>query len=352
MRCDSSSKPSPTPPVIPAAEHAAATQGYNGFAGDGGDNELNEGGEEPDYATNKPGMESNPYWHRLTGHGTQIASLLKGMVNNGYGTPSLAPGATVLPIRMSQWTRYQGIPGIPNDRPTYTANAHVKAIRALRFELGHTKWYFKVRVVNMSFSYPSYMRNIPWPANFPSGGFQTNLSRDLKYNDRLYIGIAGNDSREGRFYPAAYSNVLGVSGLDYDFLSILNNYSYTARSSDASNFMRDSGASYPVSGIYIMRDETGNCGYTAVTPFADPSYNPHLWAGGDDCYIRFSGTSAAAPQIAAIAFHLYSRKPNPLQTNYHAVWDRIVNTRDTSVWNENSSPLRAPANLRAAITGW
>jgi len=70
-------------------------------------------GGVPDYKIDKPQYNGvNPYWHRLNGHGTQVASIINSATNNGLGLPSLAPGATVLPIRMKQWTKTKGLPGV------------------------------------------------------------------------------------------------------------------------------------------------------------------------------------------------------------------------------------------------
>src|SRR5690606_20892814 len=161
-----------------------------------------------------------------------------------------------------------------------------------------------------------------------------NVSLDLSKNDRLYVASAGNEAGQRRAYPAAHSNVLGVSGLDYDANS--DTYTYRLRTfpeRNSSNFMPDD--TYPVSGVYTMDDfET----YTAVThPL--PGHWGYFDGVGNDWlydhpkytyYLPFGGTSAAAPQVSALAYYLYSWKPyiNPVpQTDYEEVWDRIVDTR-------------------------
>src|SRR5690606_34419717 len=126
------------------------------------------------------------------------------------------PGAVVLPIRLKQWTKYHGIPGVPTNKPYFSSNAPNKAVRGLRFKLKHEQWHFNVRVVNMSFSWPSYLRSIPDLDDPFAPTFKKNVSLDLSKNDRLYVASAGNEAGQRRAYPAAHSNVLGVSGLDYD----------------------------------------------------------------------------------------------------------------------------------------
>lgn len=136
--------------------------------------EVVQNGANPVYQVTKPGMENDLYWGRLHGHGTQIASLINGATNNHTGTPSLAPGATILPIRMKQWTKTYGLPNVPYEA-TFGVNTHVKAVRALRFQFYHGSYDFYVRVVSMSFGYPSYVRNLPWPPNFPTGNSRLML---------------------------------------------------------------------------------------------------------------------------------------------------------------------------------
>lgn len=321
---------------------------------------ITQNGGNPVYEVTKPGMESNPYWGRLNGHGTQIASLINGATNNWIGTPSLAPGATILPIRLKQWTKYWGLPGVPYE-PTWSVNAHVKAVRALRFQFYHGSYDFYVRVVNMSFGYPSYVWNLPWPPNFPTGEFKTNLGRDLKKNDRLYIASAGNEAVQGRFYPAAHELVLGVTGVDWNYLTEALAYDWSKGPDQRSNYMYDE--TYPVSGVFwiepwipsyrygssewAMLGDPDNldAGFTAITPplAAYMSSTPRWHRNYKHC----GGTSAAAPQIAALAYHLYSHYPELGQKTYAQVRQRIIGSRGSSV-----GPCKGVANYHAAISGW
>ncbi len=307
-------------------------------------------GGEPVYRCVKPGMENYTYYGRLMGHGTQIASVINGATDNIFGIPSLAPGAVILPIRLKMWTKFHGIEGVPNDRPQYSSGSPRKAVRGLRFHFKHEQWQFQVRVVNMSLSWPSFVRNIP-ELDDPFGStFKTNVSRDLNINDRLYIGSAGNEGGQKRAYPAAHSNVLGVSGLDYD--PDFNQFWYQNRSGDSSNYMPD--ATYPVSGVYtITAGETNLRRYTAITPPLGGywgSIPTEQWY-----YKWFGGTSCAAPQVSALAYHLYSRKPylspSP-QADYLSVSNRIVNTRISYMEPGFTHPLKGPANFHDALTGW
>ena len=66
------------------------------------------------------------------------------------------------------------------------------------------------------------------------------------------------------------------------------------------------------------------------------------WAGE-----RFNGTSAAAPQVAALAYHLYSRYPELGQKNYTQVRQKIIGSRGNPV-----GPCKGVVNYHSAIGGW
>lgn len=297
--------------------------------------------DKPRWAPGQPA--ANPYYHRLLGHGTQVASLINATTNNGIGIPSHAPGTGVLPIRLKFWTKYHQL-GFP-DEPMISVNSPVKAIRALRFDFKQDAWHFNVRVVNMSIGWPSYARNLPWPPNFPTGGFKRNIKLDLRLNDRLYVASAGNEGKNARVYPAAYSNVLGVSGLDWN--SLTDTFSYTHRADDSTNYMIDE--TYPISGVYRVAGERG---YTLVTPTSHPYYYHWQWAFGLDAYRPFSGTSAAAPQVSALAYHLFSKYPEIGQTNYHEVWDQIVQHRGPPHEVEPGIEVKGMVNFQGSIDNW
>ena len=66
---------------------------------------------------------------------------------------------------------------------------------------------------------------------------------------------------------------------------------------------------------------------------------------------RFGDTSAAAPQVAALAYHLYSKYPELGQTSYDKVPYRIVEQRRKSL-DAVLYPLKGVADYHAAIGGW
>ena len=63
--------------------------------------------------------------------------------------------------------------------------------------------------------------------------------------------------------------------------------------------------------------------------------------------MKSSGNPAAAPQVSALAYHLYSKYPNIGQPNYRQVWAQIVQYRGTAHW-----PLKGIVNFQDSIDNW
>ncbi|MBN2082168.1 S8/S53 family peptidase [bacterium] len=308
-------------------------------------------GGVPDFPMDKDRWEGTPYYHRLYGHGTQVAYEINSRTNNGKGVPSLAPSACILPIRLKHWSKFYGF---TDKDPLIAPGAAVKAVRALRFEFRHDRWTSLVRVVNMSISWPSGLRNLPWSDPGVTGNFKWNVSRDLAKNDRLYIASAGNQGIAVRAYPAAHSNVLGVSGYWYN----PNGTSISSRfyPHERSNYNYNQDV-YPVSGIYNINSQSGDIDWPTLLPITPEDHPYYKWTTYSNEYRPFSGTSAAAPQISALAYHLYSRRPNlsgPSSTTYTEVWDHIVTTRmlNEHGYYHDIYPYRAPADYHRAIDSW
>jgi subtilisin family serine protease len=301
----------------------------------------------------KERWEDDPYYHRLYGHGTQVAYEINSKTNNEKGVPSLAPSACILPIRLKFWTKFFDFSTVD---PTIAPGAPVKAVRALRFEFNHGRWASLVRVINMSIYWPSGLRNLPWSDPEPTGNFKWNVNRDLLKNDRLYVACAGNEGIACREYPAAHSNVLGVSGYWYDPNGMSMAARYYPHADSNFNFNQ---SVYPISGIFaIQRYSGGEFQYDnsllPVTPVDHPYYSWTTYSGE---YIPFSGTSAAAPQISALAYHLYSRRPalsGPNSTTYTEIWNHIVSTRMLNEYGHyhDVDSYRAPADYHRAIDSW
>jgi len=143
--------------------------------------------------------------------------------------------------------------------------------------------------------------------------------------------------------------VLGVSGYDYNPNTGVS--SYTQEPGDSSNYYTLANI-YPVSGYYLVgtRKLDGsvddNFGYTAITPPL-PAYRDTIQPRFRD-YFPFGGTSAAVPQISALAYHLYSRRPASTRTE---VANRIINTRRSQL-DIAGLNLKGPASYADALSGW
>ncbi|MCD6282506.1 S8/S53 family peptidase [bacterium] len=278
----------------------------------------------------------------LATHGTQVAGMLTATTNDMRGVASLAPGNAVMPIRLKVRWVWNG--KYYEDR--YDPSSCVKAVRALRFQFAHNQWYGKFRVVNMSFG-----GERPWYWwMYPSDRYnmKKNINRDLNRNDRLYVAAAGNDYSAVRSYPAAFDNVLGVSGLFTNrFGTTWHHYYSPARW--GSNYRNDGYATYPVSGICDFIERYYNPipqGWDTIYVGRTLSTAYFPWQHNDQWYRHFNGTSAATPEVAALAACLYGRKP---YRNYRSVWNRIVDSRDDSKARGYVAGL---VDYDAAIEGW
>ncbi len=273
----------------------------------------------------------NPNRGTLVTHGTQVAGMLTATATDTRGVASSAPQHAVMPIRLKGYY----------DRGTgnmkYSEFAWVKAIRTLRFQFAHGKWIGKFRVVNMSFSGKRF------PHWWGSRNFKKNISRDLRLNDRLYVAAAGNEHGNVRRYPAAFDNVLGVTGLITNRTGTWFDDYYAGY---GSNFRDDGYATYPVSGVFDFREfidsgywvgRTTSIGIGSYQYWQDDRY---LW------YEHFNGTSAATPNVAGLAAILYARRP---WVTYRDVWTIIVATRDDSTARGYLAGL---VDYDAALEGW
>jgi hypothetical protein len=246
------------------------------------------------------------------------------------------------------------VSGVTSDRgENFTTATMCTAIRGIRFLFGHTQWIQKVRVVNMSFAGSKG----GWG---PKGDMKWNISRDLVFNDRLWVAsagqaaVAGNPGQRKLMYPAAHSNVLGVTGAlavyagggDWNFqVHPESNYWDLVEPQENS--------AYPVSGIY------------AFFPKPDAQWLPCptmpqgwlLRLDGAD-YDVSGGTSEAAAQISALGFLLYDQKVrqtgNNLASSRYLVKCRIVYTSYPDMVFQGNPPhvLAGVAYFRDALNGW
>ena len=227
-------------------------------------------------------------------HGSLVAGVAAARADNGAGVAGLAHGCRLLPLNI-----------YPNT-PTGTFAGY----EAVVYAADHG-----CRVINMS-----------WGA---VGGYsrfeQDALSYAAVNRDAVLVAAAGNTSTDRLFYPASYDHVLSVSGVN----------SADQKSSNAAFAHR---IDLVAPGISILT--------TYGNQYSTPSGPP------DADYIAVSGTSFAAPQVAAAAALVRSQFP---QLTAAQVGAQLRQTAD----NIDGVPANAPwagrlgtgrLNVRRALT--
>lgn len=133
--------------------------------------------------TGAPGDETDDY----DGHGTTMAELIAG-TGKGGGLKGLAPGAKIIPVRMSDADFMQ-------KRSTVVSDT-AKAIRAAADSDAH--------IISMSFGSASALRTNHEAVTYAEG------------KGKLFLASVGNDGdgENAREYPAAYPEVVGVASAD------------------------------------------------------------------------------------------------------------------------------------------
>lgn len=141
-----------------------------------------------DYLTGNPDANQD-----CNGHGTGVASIIVAQATPGTGFRGLAPGATVLPVRVTEQQEIEG--------ETRGRHAGPEAFaRAIRWAVDEG-----AKVVNLSLSLD---RHVP--------AVQSAVRYALA-NDVVVVAAAGNTSQSDGAkvpYPAMYAGVLGVGAVD------------------------------------------------------------------------------------------------------------------------------------------
>ena len=188
-------------------------------------------------------------------HGTHCAGLATAEINNGTGIASLGGNSELIAVKATG----------DSQNPDLTYNGYAGVQWAC--ENG-------ANVVSMSYGSENSM----------------NAMQELinSYPEIVFVGAAGNDNTSTPFYPAAYTNVIGVGSVDSDDTK-----------SSFSNY---------------------NTGFPSWVDIASPggfSYGGLLstvYTNDLNSYARFGGTSMAAPFAAGLVGLMLSVNPSKTPT--------------------------------------
>lgn len=130
------------------------------------------------------------------GHGTAVASLIAGKVRGDFR--GIAPGAKILPVRMSEKTRTD------DDAKTASPAQYAAAIDFARQN--------GAKVINMSFAITTDEKGDP---NADLDVVRAAIARAVDA-DIVIVAAAGNDYPKKHSYPAEYNGVIGVGAITPD----------------------------------------------------------------------------------------------------------------------------------------
>jgi serine protease len=225
-----------------------------------------------DFASNN----NDPMYEAYTGHGTQSTSIVAGQADNGKGLAGVGFRTKFLPLQI--------FPG--------TSTGSFAGYDAIVYAADHG-----CRVINMS-----------WGGAGGYSRFEQDVCTYAAVNrDAVLVAAAGNTPANLLFYPASYDHVLSVSATD----------------------ATDSKASFAT---YSRRIDLVAPGVDIAIAYGRPTTTS---AGPPDAdYLRGSGTSFAAPQVAGAAALVRARFP---QLTAEQVLAQLRRTTDASIY-------RLPAN--------
>lgn len=192
------------------------------------------------------------------GHGTGVASIIAGQRREGFGFQGIAPGARILPIRVSE--KQLDDEGIASGKTVSMA----ELAQAIDYAVAQ-----KARVINMSF-----ILGTDDPA-------VRNAVKNAIAKGVVVVAAAGNQHAQGKdsvtpddaVYPAAYPDVIGVGAMDW-------------------------------TGARVKESQVGNY----VDLMAPGSKVLCQAAGGG--YQQADGTSFATPFVSGTAALMLAREPN------------------------------------------
>ena len=213
------------------------------IAGDGIDNDGN-GYVDDVHGYDFAARDADP--NDISGHGTHVAGTIAA-ANNGFGATGIAPGATILPVR------------VLGDNGSGSSNAVAAGIRYAA-DLG-------ADIINLSLG----------------GGYSRAIDTAIDYArglGSLIVAAAGNESASVPGFPARFS------ASDSNVISV--------------------GAHSQSNRIAGFSNDVGNSGSVQIDAPGAGVYSTYV--GGR--YATLSGTSMASPHVAAVAALALSANPS------------------------------------------
>ncbi|NOZ28984.1 MAG: peptidase S8, partial [Chloroflexi bacterium] len=222
------------------------------------------------------------------GHGTHVTGIIAAKTNNGVGMAGVAPLAQILPVQvMDRYYPDRGCYGYYSD-----------FARGVIYAVDHG-----ARVINMSFGSTAYSYSLRDAVAYAAS------------QGVLLVAAAGNYNSDTPFYPAAFEQVMAIAGTD---------------SSDSRYIYSDFGdwidVSAPATKIYSL--------YTD---------------GSTSSYISMSGTSMAAPHVAAIAGLLLAQDPGRSASDLWTILEQSADDLGDPGWDPYFGHGRV--NAYRALTG-
>lgn len=221
--------------------------------------------------TNHYSYWSSGDWIDNTGHGSMVSGIIAAKTDNGLGIASIAPEATILPVRC--FTSTEGHVG------GYTSNL--------------------ISGINYAVENGADIINMSWGIKSKSSTLQAAV--DAAYQAGcILIAAAGNDGTVAEQYPAAWDNVISVGATDDQ--GYLCSYSQRVTSVDVC--------------------APGGSGSGKVTSLG--------WTASNS-YLSRTGTSFSAPAVAGAAALMLQADPTMTQGDFLSLLKATshpVNTAD------------------------
>ena len=231
-----------------------------------------------------PGHAAHHHGDCFSGHGTSVTGMIAAARNNGRGIASIAPNVTILPMAVTQ------------DYFLLPSNSLVEAVRIATEN-------FNVDVINASIGLPIGTAQL-------RDAFNAARARGI-----ISIASAGNHNGTALRFPAGFDSVIGVG---------------------ATNRSEERGT-WPAGGSAFNHSVSFVAPGVDVPTLGFPSTADFPWGIPPNCprgYVMLqTGTSFAAPYVAAMAALARQHNPNITPAQFYDILRRSSIGRGTPGWN-------------------